>query len=231
MKEVLSETPISKPQVSILVEERKTQIGAIEPRVENFEAKPEGEVEIAEEVSEVSQLSEICSFSESFSTTTTATTIAEKREDEATSKRLIRPPSNNAPRNRPYAVDATGGRERRAKSPARRPEPSPEKKKKIQGSARSVRGRESDQVANRKLNVGPPGVRRDRGEASGRRSRSPSTRSVSATSGRIQLKPPVKGVEENSGSEKIGEKDDVVPPEAQESLENPHVSLECFIFL
>lgn len=234
VKEVLSETPISKPQVSVLEEQRKTQMNAIEiePLVDNDEsfgkAKPESVVEKPEEeVSEMaSQLSEICSVSESFSTTTS---VAEKREDEATSKRLNRPLSSNAPRKRPYTVDTAGGRERRAKSPARRPEPSPEKKtKKIQ-----VRGRESGQVATRKVNVGPMGVRRDSGERSGRRSRSPSTRPVSAVGGgRSQVKPPpAKGVEEKRGSEKVLEKNDDVSEEVQESLENPHVSMECFIFL
>lgn len=229
VKEVLSETPISKPQVSILMEERNTHMAVIEHRVEKFEAKPEGVVEKAEAVSEVSQVSEICSVSESFSTTTT---IAERREDEVTNKRLNRPPSSNPPRKRPYTVDSTGGRERRPKSPARRPGPSPEKKKKIQGSARSVHGRESGQVGTRKLNVGPTGVRRDPGEAFGRRSRSPSTRSLSTAGGGRQLKPPAKGLE-NSGSDKVEEKEknDDVAVDAQESLDNPHVSLECFIFL
>ncbi|KAF7805905.1 CLK4-associating serine/arginine rich protein-like [Senna tora] len=183
VKEVLSETPIPKPQVSILEEEKKSQMGPNEPRVENFEAKPKGVVEKAEEVS---QLSEICSMSESFSTTTT---ITEKREEEATSKRWNRPPSSNAPRKRPYV-----GRERRAKS-------SPETKK-IQGSARSVRGRESGQVATRKNNnVGPAGIRRDPGEGSARPSRRP--------------RPPAK--------ENGRDKNDDVPEEetVTETLDNP----------
>ncbi|KAK4286185.1 hypothetical protein QN277_002777 [Acacia crassicarpa] len=209
---------------------------------EKFESK--------EEVSEVSQLSEICSVTESFSTTTTAT-IGEKREDEVTSKRSsreatcqrsIRSPSSNAPRKRPYPVDSTSGRERRSKSPARRAEPSPEKRS--QGNPKSFRGRESGQTAMRKPNVGSAGVRRDAGEKSGRRSRSPSTRlnqgrvnaggrsqpKPSGGSGR-QSPPPGKAVEnekENKRSEKKEEENDSVP---RESLENPHVSMECFIFL
>ncbi|XP_054793884.1 uncharacterized protein LOC129299432 [Prosopis cineraria] len=221
VKVVLSETTISKPQVSILVEERSTQMAVIQPRVEKFEK--------VDEVSEVSQTSEICSLNESFSTTTTTTPIAEKREDEATRKRLNQPPFCNLTRKRSCSVDSSDGRERRSKSPARRSEPSPEKKRR-QGATRSVRGRESGQVATRKPNVGPRRVCRDGGEASDRRSKSPPTRPVSAASGRSQVKPPAKAVE-NSESDRVGEENDDVSREPQESLDNPLVSLECFIFL
>ena len=98
-------------------------------------------------------------------------------------------------------------------------------------SSRPVRRRESGQV------------RRDPGEGSGRRSRSPSAAGrVGAGNGRSQVKPPpgtagrrlpppVKGVVKEKGvsQRRVGEENDVVPHE--ESLENPHVSLECFIFL
>ncbi|KAK4255467.1 hypothetical protein QN277_008467 [Acacia crassicarpa] len=222
VKEVLSETPICKPQVSTLVEERSTQMALIESHVENFEK--------VDEVSEECQVSEICN--DSFSTMTTSTTttmttpIAVKREDEVTGKMLNQPPSSNVPRKRSYCIDSSDGRERRPKSPARRSEPSPEKERN-QVNKRSVRDRESGQVATRKPNVGPGRVRRDSGEASGLRSKSPSTRAVSAASDRIQVKPPAKAGE-NSGSEKgVDQKNEEVPPE---SLDNPLVSLECFIF-
>ncbi|XP_061346744.1 uncharacterized protein LOC133292351 [Gastrolobium bilobum] len=232
VKEVLSETPISKPQVLILTAEINTQMPITQHR--------KGPINKAlEEASEEHALiSETCSMSESFSTTTTAT-VTEKREDEeATSKRSTREGTRNRNRNRSqsdasrkrsYTVDGyrIGGRQPRPKSPARMPEPSPEKKTPV--GSRSVRRRESDQV------------HRDAGDGSGRRSRSPScARTVGAGNGRSQLRPPggegrrfpppAKGVEmENGGSEKVGEKNDDVPLE--ESLENPHVSLECFIFL
>ncbi|KAI9086795.1 hypothetical protein K1719_031389 [Acacia pycnantha] len=225
VKEVLSETPISKPQVSTLVEERSTQMAVIKSHVEKFEK--------VDDVSDVSQVSEICSFNDSFSIITTSTTttmttpIAVKREDEATSKRLNQPPSSNLPRKRSNCIDSSDGRERRPKSPARRSEPSPEKERN-QVNTRSVRGRESGQVATRKPNVGLGRVRRDSGEASGRRSKSPSTRAVSAASDRIQVKPQAKAGE-NSVSEKAEyQKNEGVPPD---SLDNPLVSLECFIFL
>ncbi|KAI4322635.1 hypothetical protein L6164_022311 [Bauhinia variegata] len=250
VKEVLLETPISKPQIPVLIEERKTQmpVSIIEHKDENFDTKCL--IHKAEEASEVSQLSEICSISESFSTCTTATTttITEKREDEATSKRssrevtqrVNRPPSK-APRKHPYTVDSASGRQRRAKSPAKRTETSPETSK--VSSRSTVRGRESGQVSTKKLSVGSAGVRRDPGEGSGRRSRSPSTRMSSgvgkASTGRTPLKvnggtvghsPADHGVQ-NSGIAEVEEKNDSVSPGAHESLENPHVSLECFIFL
>lgn len=274
VKEVLSETPISKSQLPLFTADAKTQMPAIQPQnkfqfhdlqqvfftpqiafslqdskipmphapppPDNFDSK--------EEVSEVSQLSELCSVTESFSTATTAT-IGERREDEATSKRssrettsqrLIRSPSSNPPRKRPYNVDSASARERRSKSPARRAQPSPEKRNR--GNTRTVRERESGQATARKPNAGSTGVRRDAGEKSGRRSRSPSTRmnqSKVNAGGRSQLKPaggtgrqlppPSKTTgDENNGGEKIEDGNHGVP---QESLENPHVSMECFIFL
>ena len=154
---------------------------------------------------------------------------------------------NRSPsRKRPNTVDnnVAGGRERRLKSPARRPEPSPEKRS--HGGPRSVRGRESGPAANKKLNVGPAGVRRDAGEGSGRRSRSPACartggKAGAAGGGRKQVSAAKDAVVEQkeeeegeekgggNGSEEVGEKNDVVSQE--ESLENPLVSMECFIFL
>ena len=99
VKEVLSETPITKPQqVPILTPETKTLLPLLQDPPPNFETKSKAPP--TEEVSEVvSQLSETCSISESFSAATTATTatavtattttvtVADKREeDEATSK-------------------------------------------------------------------------------------------------------------------------------------------------
>ncbi|CAI8615991.1 unnamed protein product [Vicia faba] len=282
VKEVLSETPILKPpQVQILIPETKAQIPLVQNPSEKFKDKVPTE-EVTEEVV-VSQRSESCTVTESFSTATTATTttVTEKREDEATSKPCSREPTttthkwNRSPsRKRPVVADAnvSGGNERRIKSPARRPSPSPEKK--MKNGSRLVRGRESGSVANRKVNAGPTGVRRDSGEGSGRRSRSPScSRTVGVSSkigvgvGRKQA-PAKKSESEEVGeindivcnvtekkseseeggekndivcseeggekndivcSEEVGEKNDIVSQ--VESIENPHVSMECFIFL
>ncbi|XP_057746423.1 uncharacterized protein LOC130965681 [Arachis stenosperma] len=261
VKEVLSETPIVKRnQVPILKPESDTLLPPLQNPDDKIESKnphpipnpiiinkKEGEVsEVASQLSE-----EPCSISGSFST---ATTVTEKREEEVTSKRSIREGtttmkwnSNRSPsRKRPHACDGNvaSGRERRLKSPARRSEPSPEKR--LHGGLRPVRGRESGSAANRKLNVGSAGVRRDAGEGSGRRSRSPScARAIStaskagAISGGRKEVPAAKGavekVEEKGGdsgenkSEETEEKNDVVLQE--ESIENPLVSMECFIFL
>lgn len=271
VKEVLSETPISKApilkpetntqipllqnpsrkfennghhhhhQVQILIPESNTQMAIVQNSSQKFQTNAPKE-EVTEVV--VSQLSEATTITESFSTATTATTatVTDKREDEATSKQCNRDFTttthkwNQSPsRKRPLTG---GGSERRVKSPARRPEPSPEKK--MKSSSRLVRGRESSPVANRKLNVGSGGVRRESGEGSGRRSRSPScSRTVSGSGkvgvggGRKQAPAVENGVEKEkekkSESEEVGDKNDIVSQ--GESIENPHVSMECFIFL
>ncbi|KAE9593027.1 hypothetical protein Lal_00029194 [Lupinus albus] len=246
VKEVLSETPISKPhQVPILTPEMKTQMPLVQNPAKDSETKgPNPIIKAEEDVSElVSQISEACSISESLSTANTAITTEKREEDEATSERSNRDripttthkwnrsPSNASSRKGPYAVNGNVavGRGGRPKSPAKRLEPSPEKK--VHSGPRPVRGREYGLVSNRKINAG---VRRDSGEGSGRRSRSPSctrkgggTTMACAEGGRRQVTP-VKDVVEK---EKIGggEKNEVVTPE--ESLQNPHVSMECFIFL
>ncbi|KAK7335507.1 hypothetical protein VNO80_27396 [Phaseolus coccineus] len=191
VKEVLSETPISKlQQIPTFKPHMKTQLPAIQP--------PKVPITKALEPEEVSAVSETCSNGESFSTTTTATTtVTENREDEATSKR------SNATRNRKrsYAVESRiSSRDRRQKSPARKPE--------IPVRPRPVPRRDSDQV------------RRLSGEGSIRRSRSPSRR------GRSNIRSPTRRV---LAAKDVMERNDNVS--VKESLENPQVSLECFIFL
>ncbi|KAL1345832.1 hypothetical protein HN51_019520 [Arachis hypogaea] len=220
VKEVLSETPISKPQVSVLTIETETQL----PKIQNSKCPIFNEAQ--EQVSlEVSQITETCSISESFfSTTTNATTAAtgaETREDEATSKlRTIEGTQNLNRSQSKHSCDAKsiGGRERRPKSPSRT---LPEKR--VPASPQSACQRDSGQV------------RRRPGESTGRRARSPSSVGRFCDGNRRnQVKPrgnggrrlaPAKGVvKENCRKE-----NDVVTHE--ESLDNPRVSLECFIFL
>ncbi|KAK4577488.1 hypothetical protein RGQ29_027841 [Quercus rubra] len=243
VKEVLSETPfVPKPQNPVPVEdeaeieeEKKTQVAVETNGLINLLHKAQNEV------SEASQISE--SFT--LSTTTTATTITvteKKEEDEATSKcsREAR-----VPRKRPYTGELAGRRERAAKSPARRAEPSPEK--------RRSQGRGMGDVRSRRLNMGTPaGVRRDSGEGSGRRSRSPATRTAGGVgrggvgrspgkgTGRAGSRSLESGLQQQSqkqtttptptdqGKEELNEG---VSKEGNESLDNPLVSLECFIFL
>ncbi|KAM7525125.1 hypothetical protein LguiA_015027 [Lonicera macranthoides] len=105
------------------------------------------------------------------------------------------------------------------KSPARRPEPSPGRVRPMSGSVRFV------------------SERGDSGESSGRRTmspvryteggstrfdlgRSPSVRKTGKSPGRIGSEKTRKGAEGNKWA-----------PTTNESLENPLVSLECFIFL
>ncbi|CAA3016328.1 Hypothetical predicted protein [Olea europaea subsp. europaea] len=111
------------------------------------------------------------------------------------------------------------------KSPVRMPESSP---------VRVGSGRESPAVYGRK---------KDSGEWSGRRSRSPVARTDSG--------PAITGLDRSQSSRRIGksldrvrsglderhrkleedDRDSKLPPTSNESLENPLVSLECFIFL
>lgn len=187
-------------------------------------------------ISEVSEQSELCSFTESFSTTTTLTATApEKRDDgeEVTQRSPLKPR-----RKRPNNGDMVKARERNVRSPARGTAPSPEKRKPVRG-----RG-----MTGPRRNLGPTnGPRRDGGgDASAWRSRSPVTRRNSrnkSPAGRAGDRSPPRPVEIGGGKSEV--KKDVVPAEISkakkqndsisgeigESLENPLVSLECFIFL
>lgn len=242
VKEVLSETPIvSKQQNPVLVqvpvpvpvpvpaeaeaeEEKKTQMLVETKGMINLIPKAE------KEVSEASQITE--SYTLSTTTTATTTTIAEKKEeDEATSKHSREP---RVPRKRPYTGELSGRRERASKSPARRAEPSPDK--------RRTQGRGMGEARTRRLNERTAaGVRRDSGEGSGRRSRSPATRKAGGVGrspgkgmGRGGGRSVESGLQSQQSSSGVKEEiNDSVLKEGNEneSLENPHVSLECFIFL
>jgi hypothetical protein len=233
VKEILfeTETPISsKPQqVPILTQETNTQMQNMEITKDPIMKKP-----LEEPSEEVSIISETCSVGESYSTTTTAT-VPETREDEVTSKRRIREANRNqnglrnhsgGSRKRSYAGERSrnGGREqRRSKSPAKLPEISPEKK--VVVGSRLDRRREFSEK-----------VRRDSGEGVRRRSRSPSCqRTVGSSTCRSEIRqtdragrrfPPAVKCENEEVV--VGRNDGVL---MEESLMNPHVSLECFIFL
>lgn len=184
---------------------------AEQPRIQPTPAvKPPDEI-----VSEVSDLSELYSFSESLSTVTENFI---ENEGEVTQRVRHRSPVKNARRKRPAV--AGGGR-----TPARRSEPSPAKKGQVS------QGRN---VTPARRNAGPSNVlRRDAGEGSGRRSRSPATR------GEGGVRRPVRsagGQDRRSrtpaGRRDGGEGGAAVPETAAEkSLDDANVSLECFIFL
>ncbi|PQM39109.1 pollen-specific leucine-rich repeat extensin-like protein 2 [Prunus yedoensis var. nudiflora] len=104
------------------------------------------------------------------------------REDEATSKRkrdvghrdrASGPSSTTARCKRPYSGELAGRREKGVKLPATAPEPPMGKRNRIE--TRSSRGRESGQLRTMQRGAGPTGVRRD---AVSSRSRSPATRTA-----------------------------------------------------
>lgn len=205
-------------------------------------------------VSEISEQSELCSFTESFSTTTTTATAFEKRDDgeEVTQRSPVK-----YRRKRPNNGDMVGFRERNVRSPARRAVPSSPEKRRPVMSSRPVQGRAM--TGGQRRNTGPPnGLRRDSGEGSARRSRSPVTRGEVGSRRNIRYRSPSLGdngkpggrsparaVVENQNGGKMERQNDTVVKENREmekqnddasrgngeSLENPLVSLECFIFL
>lgn len=261
---VLSETPIPKPSAPEVAEKNSDRY--MQP--ENQELKIQSTAEIkqpmestvvikpAEDViSEVSEHSELCSFTESFSTTATGTGLDKRDDGEEVNQRS----PMRILRKRANAGDIAGGRERSVRSPARRPVPSPEKRKPV-ASSRPVQGRAMvSQRKNVGVGVGPSnGLRRDSGEGSARRSRSPVTRSQVGSrqnqnvryrspglseNGRSGGRSPARALDNGVKMEKsnddvvlpessnVEKRNDDVPDETSESLENPFVSLECFIFL
>ncbi|GKV18621.1 hypothetical protein SLEP1_g28974 [Rubroshorea leprosula] len=257
VKEVLSEVPKPKPPLTVPGEEENKRPQEQKPVVEKI---PEEEcisfnrmvlksptstnrsAAIEDSVSE--DVSEICSLSESISTTT----ITDRRdEEEEVRQRVYRSPGRLAPRTRNSAPrrDRVVGR-----SPTKRPNQSPGRRNGVitGGSVRMVQSREPGQATARRGSRPSP-TRRDPSESSERRSRSPAVnrsavgRSPSAkrairSPGRVRTEPVKIGnsqkVEENSNLEgKWPSSHDNSTPNstANESLENPLVSLECFIFL
>ncbi|KAI3465716.1 hypothetical protein Pfo_022379 [Paulownia fortunei] len=215
VKEVLLETPVVVPKVDERIkgmprgdQEWKVEVG----RTGVIHGDPDPPRKANEEiVSEVSEVSEMCSYSESFSNAT----AQEKKDEDEDEDGVVnqRPPLRK--RRGP-----TGGRGRGERVIARRTAPpSPEKRGQV-GPLRPVRGRP---MAGQPRNVAEEnGRRREPGEGSGRQSRSP------VRCGEV-------GARRNASDEKsvaTGEPpNDVAPAEEAESLENPVVSLECFIFL
>uniref|UniRef100_A0A6N2LXQ5 Uncharacterized protein n=1 Tax=Salix viminalis TaxID=40686 RepID=A0A6N2LXQ5_SALVM len=208
VKEVLSETPI------ILKPQRRTS-----PLTTTQTQEPKTLMQSnIQEHQEISQASEICSnitdtlstATATTTTTTTTTTITEIREDEATSRKRVNRSPAKVHRKRPY----NGDRERVLRYPA-----------KTTGQViRTAAGQPS---------VGSRGGRSDFG-------RSPATRTaaIGVGRGRAGTKPgKVTGKAGGRSVERKNMEDSAngsvlrQQPEGNESLENPLVSLECFIFL
>lgn len=259
VKEVLSEISKPKPKPTFPVPRVESENKVLEVKPTVVEKIPEEETisfnkvamkspastTLSAGIDDSEDVSEICSLSE------TVSTITDRREDEEEVRqpRVFRSPARMAP---PARRDRVVGR-----SPSKRPDPSPRRRipnpnsnPTPGGTVRMSRGRESGSGQP----MGRPGsrpspTRRDPGESSGRRSRSPAVnRSVTGRSpsvkranqspARVRADPGEIGngrklVPENTNS---GEKwpsshQNATNSAPNESLDNPLVSLECFIFL
>ncbi|CAH9071448.1 unnamed protein product [Cuscuta epithymum] len=228
---VLSETHISKPLP--LQDEKKSINGGLK-RVDDFhQVKVEVDVDRrgplkADEEIAASEPSEMCSLTESISTTAT-----EKRDDDGEVNQRSPVPR----RKRRTPGDLPGGRQRSSfKSPSKRSAPSPEKRNAL---ASSKSGQSRTSTPSRKRNVGPEkAAQREAGNA--RRSRSPAARREADPRRNVSMKSPAvseggqspaKSAENHREDKKLEKPNDGVSGEAGESLENPLVSMECFIFL
>ncbi|KAK7327940.1 hypothetical protein VNO77_22033 [Canavalia gladiata] len=219
VKEVLSETPKWKPNVAKFKAEKPISFDTFEGEESKvIEKKPLNNAQ------EISEASEVCSLSESVSTTTIA--------EEETRQRVNRSPAK-VHKNRSFSGERTVG-----KSPARRSEQSPGRRN--VGSVRIVQSRE--QMGNGGTRNQPR--RRDAGENSGCRSRSPATRTDNVAARSVVGRSPssrrtnqspgrVRTVAAGNGGGKMenSSMEDKWASSVNESLENPLVSLECFIFL
>ncbi|CAJ2648703.1 uncharacterized protein LOC123908493 [Trifolium pratense] len=228
VKEVLSETSKwKKPNERFNFEVEKPKCFEKFDRENSKIEKPYYKID------EISEVSEVCSLSESVST---ITATDRREEDEESCKRVNGSPAKMR-KNRTFSGekrDWTAG-----KSPVRRSEQSPAKRN--GGSVRIVQKR--DQMGNGGMKNQP--LRRDSGENSGRRSRSPATRTDNGStrsvvgrslSARRMNQSPGKGrtaAPENDGRKMENSTMESKWPSTtnDESLENPLVSLECFIFL
>ncbi|KAJ4977519.1 hypothetical protein NE237_002625 [Protea cynaroides] len=194
-------------------------------------------------VEQISEVSDLCSLSESVSTTT----IGEGRVDDGEVRQRVDRSPAKLPRKRPVSGEFTGRTDRGGKSsPARRFDQSPGRRSDNNSmkpsqvhhhhhSTRDMVGG-GGYTNRRRIPGSSGGVRRDPGEGSARRSRSPATRSASLQSpsskavrspGRI----PTLGQENGRKPEETKEDEGDWNFPTNESLENPLVSLECFIFL
>ncbi|XP_061355795.1 uncharacterized protein LOC133300291 [Gastrolobium bilobum] len=227
VKEVLSETPKWNP----------TNIAKSEPQkphqnmaFDKFKEEEKEESKVEKKALPINKaeedISEVCSFSETMSTTTTITDQREEAEEE-TGKRVNRSPAKWQ-KNRSFSGDFGCRRERTAHAPRN------------VGSVKLVQCR--DQMG-QKMGNGGTHRRKDPGDNSFRRSRSPaphadtgtarpvmgrspSARRTNQSPARVRATPPVNGRRKKENPAMEGKWSS-----ANESLENPLVSFECFIFI
>ncbi|KAK9714733.1 hypothetical protein RND81_06G115700 [Saponaria officinalis] len=246
VKEVLSETPKPKPKPKpdpkpVLEPELNVPENGEEPKKPNILVSPKKPIldqklpildqklsflekklptldkNTPEE--EISEVSELCSLSESISNTTLDEHHPNAVKDSATSSRVYRSQGQNRHFHTNNNINNTQSRNNHGRSPARRADPSPPRRRYPgpgpgSGPAQ-LSGRRSRSPAAR-ANVG----------------RSPSGRRAGPSPGRVRMvggPEGVRKVEEESVS--VSRKESESEEGVNESLENPLVSLECFIFL
>ncbi|KAI3515389.1 hypothetical protein L1887_14284 [Cichorium endivia] len=250
VKEVLSETPIISKKPSPL-NSTPTKITAHNQQIpnpkQNFRSK-NGVVQltknpIEENASEVS--SEMYTFSASYSaaTTTTVGTGTIDEDGEVTQKVKKLPPAKIVSKRSPttYSGERAGRKERGIRPPPPHPHPArrsvvPSTAKQPQVPSRNIT------TAQRHRQMAPSSVTRREPHAP--RSRSPALRGEAGQLTKVKERSPVRrsgnrvpvNETEKKGNvklKKINDGGDVPEPEpgTGESLENPRVSLECFIFL
>ncbi|KAJ8761541.1 hypothetical protein K2173_001676 [Erythroxylum novogranatense] len=233
-KEVLAETetpnhkpPLQQQQLIKInnLQEYKDEIN-VEAHVPGLDqntkerAMYKNDVQLCQEDDEISeQVSEVCSVSLS------ASTVNNTKTDDDVEEVKLRVVGSSAPkshsRNRTFSGDKIGPRKDRPvrNPPTRRVDSSPVKR----NNAGLVQSR---RVAERR-GFRPNQNRKSPGESSGRTSRSPAVNRSAATmrtkpSPGGVIKDPAKNVDNGMNTDSNG---------GHECLENPHVSLECFIFL
>ncbi|XVF87551.1 hypothetical protein PTKIN_Ptkin18bG0129500 [Pterospermum kingtungense] len=270
VKEVLSETPKPKtPKAHIFVphQEEKEKTPAFvkiqEKERINFGIKTEPKSPVIEETASEDVVSEICSLSLSES----VSTITDRRdeEEEVRQQKVFRSPARSGTRNRVVGV---------GRSPTRRLDQSPGRRNGVvnggsisSSTVRLIQSREPATTVRRGARPDPP--RKDPGESSGRRSRSPavnrsvmgrspSGRRTNQSPGRVRRDPPpecsnskkpdqqpqqqqqqhgttttttMEGKWPSCSSSRSTNGGTTATTVPNESLENPLVSLECFIFL
>lgn len=212
---VVEEEGPTKPKIPLTPKKTRpgTQAGTSDPTpVAPACAMPE----------EISDLSEMCSMSESVSTNT----LRDRDEDELHVQQQWS--KNNSQRGRGgYRSQGQNGhftQTNRAfsagRSPLKRVDPSPPRRRNpVQGSARRERGENSGRRS------GSPGSRANVG-------RSPSGRRAGPSPGRVRIVQGPTETESESDERKVEERETENEWQGpNESLENPLVSLECFIFL
>ncbi|KAM3362404.1 hypothetical protein P3S68_017258 [Capsicum galapagoense] len=227
VKEVLSETP-NIPKSNLYVAQNSPKKSSPiskfsntmeeENRYKNHISKkpvmPNANYNHPDDFSE--EASEICS-----STLSEVTTVTDKRyavEDDVTEVRYQSPANY-----RNGSVQRSVGN-----SPVRRSDPSPGRVRSGPGRESGVQRKDNGECSGRRSRS--PGMRTENGGYGSGLGRSPSVRKTGKSPGRVrsELGGRIRKMDERDGN---GENKWPPPTNGNESLENPLVSLECFIFL